>query len=418
MGALQRQLDKAEQEHDLLNKTLESKETELREQRENLQTSETEKVRLEEQLKGAKTQDEFLSNAKEQLRDAFKSLSGDVLGETRKTLVQDTQRLQESAKEDLKHRQIAVDNLVKPLGMALENMQKSQTELHVRVDELKNVASGLDDKTRNLVTALRRPEVRGRWGELQLKRVVELAGMQQYVDYLEQPSESGGTRRPDMIVHLPNERQIVIDAKTNINAYLDANATEDNNERREHLKRHVDHFKQSLDSLSKKRYWDNFEHRPDFVVMFIPNEAFYSAALQEDHNLIEIGAERSVLIATPTILIALLRAVALGWREKQLAESALQIGELGKVLYDRARVLINHISDIGTGIDRAVTAYNKAVGSLELNYLPQIRRFRDLGATQESEIQSLEPSDIQVRVVSHQKDLPQLKQDGNEIVGD
>ena len=230
--------------------------------------------------------------------------------------------------------------------------------------------------------------------------------MQEYVDYREQQSESGGTRRPDMIVYLPNERQIVIDAKTNINAYLDANATDDNDERRMHMQRHVTHFKKSLDDLSKKKYWDSLDERPDFVVMFIPNEAFYSAALQEDHNLIETGAARSVLIATPTILIALLRAVAQGWREKQLAENALAIGELGRVLYERAHVLITHIRGIRKGLDDAIESYNGAVNSIESRFLPQLRKIKKQGNLREEDLQILEPLEEQPKRLTLPMDFP------------
>ena len=357
--------------------------------------------------------DESMAKMPEQ----FQHISAKALQDANVELRAQGEQVQKSQFELYTERQAALDALVRPIQETLDKMRDSQTQLGTRVDDLRSVARGLQDETGKLVSALRRPEVRGRWGELQLKRVVELAGMQEYVDYLEQPSESGGARRPDMIVHLPNKRQIVVDAKTPLDAYLNAYEAEDESARQEHLRSHAEQVKQNFQRLAEKRYWDSLENRPDFVVMFIPGEVFYSAALQEMPELIELSAQRDVLIATPTILIALLRAVHLGWREQQLAERARYIGELGNVLYERARVLINHIGDIGTGIGRAVVAYNKAVGSLEQNYLPQVRRFRDLGTTQQPKIQPLEPRDIQVRALSQQKDFPLLKaDDDNEVV--
>ena len=346
--------------------------------------------------------DESLNKIPEQ----FQQISAKSLQNVNQELRAQNEQVQKSQQQLYAQRQEALDALVKPIRETLDKMSVSQTQLGTRLEDLRGLTRGLQDETGKLVSALRRPEVRGRWGELQLRRVVELAGMQAHVDYLEQPREANSARRPDLIVHLPNERQIVVDAKTPLDAYLYAYEAEDESTRRQYLKRHADQVKKNFQLLAKKSYWNSFENRPDFVVMFIPGEVFYSAALQEMPELIELSAQENVLIATPTILIALLRAVHLGWQERQLAERAREIGALGNELHNRARVLLRHIGGIGAGLDSAIKSYNDAVGSLELRYLPQLREFKKLGASREEDLPHLKPLEKQTRPLAPQLDLP------------
>ena len=348
----------------------------------------------------------LLDDGLNQMPEQFQQISAKSLQDVNRDLREQQEQVQKSHQALYSQRQEALDSLVKPIRETLDKMQVSQTQLGTRVDELKSATLGLEGKTSDLITALRRPEVRGRWGELQLRRVVELAGMQAHVDFQEQPQEANSARRPDLIVHLPNERQIVVDAKTPLDAYLLAYEAEDDDTRQRQLRRHAEQVKQNFQLLAAKGYWRSLETRPDFVVMFIPGEVFYSAAVREMPELIELSAQENVLIASPTILIALLRAVDLGWQERQLAERAREIGSLAEELIQRARVLLKHIGGIGSGLDSAVDAYNRAVGSLEARYLPQLRHFQRLRATREEDLPQLEPLEKQTRPLAPQLDLP------------
>jgi DNA recombination protein RmuC len=347
-----------------------------------------------------------LVEAERRFREAFRALSAEALQQNNQAFLDLARtslgQFQQAAAGDLEARQQAVTKLVQPIAQSLEAVQRQVGDLErQRIDayaglrqQLEGMAAAqeqLRKQTGSLVTALRAPTARGRWGEIQLRRVVELAGMLEHCDFVEQESVAaeGGRLRPDLLVQLPGGKVVVVDAKAPLQAYLEAAEAAGPDEREQKLKDHARQVRAHVDDLSSKAYWAQFSASPEFVVMFLPGEAFFSAALQHDPELIEFGVGKRVIPASPLTLIALLRAVSYGWQQERLAENAQAISDLGRELCQRLGVWSGHLKGLGDRLRQAVEAYNDAVGSLEGRVLVTARQFDGLGVPTPEELSGL-----------------------------
>jgi DNA recombination protein RmuC len=369
------------------------------------------------------------------LEDKFKSLSADALRANNQSFLDLAKaalaEFQQGAKGDLEKRQIAIDALVAPVRASLEKVdekigllerarEQAYGEIRQQFTQMAETQNQLRLETGNLVKALRQPHVRGRWGEVQLRRVVEMAGMLEHVDFVEQESaesREGNVLRPDLIVRLPGNRQIVVDSKAPVSAYLDAHEATSEEVRKAKIREHAQLVRGHLQALSQKRYWEQFEPTPEVVVMFIPGEAFCSAALESDPELLDMGFGHNVIIASPASLMALLKAAAYGWRQESIAQNAREISKLGQELHSRLDTMAGHLTRLGRAIGSATDSYNEAVASFESRVLVSARKFKELGATsQEAEIIELRPTEKVVKLVSS-SEKPSAPPDAEEPKG-
>ena len=368
------------------------------------------KTRLEDEVRSAAERQTLLERAESRLSDTFKALSADALRFSSEQFLQlaktSLKSQTEEAKGDLEQRKLAIESLVKPMAESLGKFEArigdiekaregAYVELKTQVKALSEGQLGLQRETAQLVKALRQPTGRGQWGEIQLRRVVELAGMQEHCDFDTQMStttDEGKRLRPDMVVHLPGGKTIVVDAKTPMDGYLDALEATDDRLKLEAMQRHARQVRTHVNQLSSKNYTSQFEHIPEFTVLFLPSESFFSSALQVDPGLIEHGVEQRIILATPTTLIALLRAVFYGWRQEAMAESTREVAVLGRTMHERLSTLAGHFVKLGKSLESSVGHYNAAIASYETRVLITARKFEDLQiAAENAELPDLEP---------------------------
>ena len=363
-----------------------------------------------------------LHAAREELTHTFEAISAKALKNSQESFLElakvSFSKEQEMARQDLEKRQEAVSQIVDPIRKTLDKYDKQVLEmermrekaygsLSQQVQSLARTQQQLHKETAELVKALRTPQIRGRWGEITLRRVAELAGMINYCDFTEQQSRTSeqGLLRPDMIVRLPNDRHIVVDSKVPLMAFLEALETTEEKERAEKLRLHAKQVKAHMHELSRKSYWEQFQPTPEFVVLFIPGENFFSAALEQSPGLIEEGVEKGVVLATPTTLISLLKAIAFGWRQETMAQNAEHISALGMALYERIATMADHLDNLGKQIERCAALFNQTVGSFERRVLVAARRFHDLGVEKKGvEIPHITVTEKHVRKIIVQND--------------
>jgi len=363
------------------------------------------KLELKFQQQRGKEQSLF-DDQLDQLSHTFSSLSHKALRHNNESFIslakQSFAQLQANASNDLRTREQSFANLIKPIQQSISETDKqlkeldsnrkiSEVRLGEQISNLLQTQHGLQSETRNLVTALRRPEVRGQWGEMSLKRLVELAGMSEHCDFEEQLSVSteSGIVRPDMLIHLPNNRQLVVDVKTPLDAYLSAMESNQAEHQKQFLQQHYRNVKQRIKELSQKQYWQQFEFSPDFVILFIPGDQFLSSALDQDKNLLEYALTQKILLATPTSLVGLLRTIAHGWNQDTLSKNSEQIRSTGEVLYQRLQKLTEHLNKLGRHLDQSVEQFNRLAGSYRQKAIPAAQKLSELGISNE------QPLDLQ-----------------------
>ncbi|MBR1733995.1 MAG: DNA recombination protein RmuC [Alphaproteobacteria bacterium] len=403
--------------HELIEKynELQQKYSQLEQEKIILSTNlEQERKNLQEKLK-------LIENAEQKLTDTFKAISSDTLSKNNSTFLDLAksvfEKLHEKAKSEFSSSTKSMNELVTPIKSALENVDSKLTELEKsrvgayealkqQINDMIQAQNSLKTETSHLVSALKTPTVRGRWGEMQLRRVVELAGMIEHCDFEEQQTISNSNSekdyRPDMIIYLPGDHHIIVDAKAPLSAYLEALETNDDRLRKEFLEKHAQQIRKHVSVLAGKKYWMQFDKSPEFVIMFLPGEVFFSVATQYDMNLIEFAMQQRVIISTPTILLALLHAIAQGWRQENLAENAKQIIKMGQELYQRLSIMADHVAQLGRNINSAVQSYNSTVASLESRVLVSARKFKDL-EIHEKNIVELNPIETNARLIINNK---------------
>ena len=397
---------------------LEQENVKLREQLQHANKESVElKTKLEAELKNHEAHVEDLRKMDDELERKFTVLASDALGKNSENFLKLVSerfgKHRETADEELEKRKKEIETLVKPIGESLSKFEHRVGEIEKAregaygaiTEQVKSLAEGqtnLRSETGRLVQALRQPKTRGRWGEYQLRNVLEMAGMTEHVDFVEEKTIEGedGRLRPDVIVRLPGGKSVIVDAKTSLEAYLSAVETDDEDTREQLMADHARQVRDRVRTLASRDYWNALPETPDFVVMFIPGEAFFAAAIERDPGLFETAVRRRVLICTPTTFVALVKAIAYGWQQEKLAESALEIAERGRDLYDRIKVFGGHMGDLGRSLRQAVDRYNQGIGSLEGRLLPAARRFETLGVVSAgSSIPALEPVELEAREV-------------------
>ena len=368
--------------------------------------------RLERLKLNLEYQQKFSAERLQAMDKTFEALSSEALRKNNQTFLdlaqQTLQRFQVHAKKELTGKEKSIENMIKPIQDSLKN-----TESHLRhIENERRQAQGalgkhleimvqtqqtLHNETRNLVQALRRPEVRGQWGEITLKRLVELSGMVEHCDFIEQAhtQTDDGPQRPDMIVRMPAGREVVVDVKTPLDAYLSAIEAENDELQQHYLQAHTTNVRKRISELASKNYWTQFPNSPEFVILFIPGDQFLNAALDIDHSLIENALAQKVVLATPTSFVALLRAIAYGWRQESLTENAEKIRTLGEEFFNRLTTLTEHLSKLGRGLNNSVSHFNKLVGSFESNVIPSAKKFTTLGVAKKKEL--IDPMQIERR---------------------
>lgn len=386
-----------------------------------LQDTINEKVKYETEIEQIKSQlqseKDLLSEAENKLKDTFKALAGDTLSKSTEEFLklakQSFETMLSDAKGDLSKKEEAVKKLVEPVSTSLEKLLsevnqleksriKAYTELEGQIKTLTTNEQVLLKETQNLVNALRTPRITGAWGQMVLQRVVELAGLTEHVDYDQEVSITNADEkrlRPDMIVHLPNSREVVVDAKASFNNYQDAVNAKSKEERDSFMKIHAKSLRTHVTGLVSKNYWKEFKSL-EFVIMFIPGESFLSSALEYDQELLDYAMRQRVILATPTTLLALLKAISYGWSQEKLAQNAVEISNLGRLLYERLCTLAENFSKIGDGLRKTTNSYNTTIGTLEGNLLPAARRFKGLGITSVKELQEIQIIDGDVRDIA------------------